>query len=473
MRLSRNARRRLALYGSALGVLAVVGLILVTAPEGEHVHVRTFDVSASRQHEATRMLRDLVRFDTTNPPGGTRGITTYLGNAFACEGIPFEIVGDDPERPIIVARLEGMKRGDGLLLLNHLDVVPAGDLTKWRKPPFAAEFGDGVDSHYLIGRGTLDMKGQAVASFFAMAALRRAGIRPLRDIVFVGEPMEETYEPMRGIGWVLKNRPDLLEGVTDALNEAGVNEVVGDSIARYGIEVMQKAVLIWKVKAKTREQLDALRVFLEARNAEQRWSLDPLAADFLRFLAPSRADTIGKYLADPEAAFRSEFFRKTAPDVYIALLKDQVYATAIAEEPGGGFSTQVVVTLLPGTPVLGMKAKGEAWFRDHGVTSEITMQTPDCFSSPQSGRAWEVLNEVLAQDPVEKAPVGVYVLSGYFSHSSYVRAQGIRTYGVSPFNINFNDAQTVHREGERIHVGLFLEGVARYERIVKEYATRP
>src|SRR5204863_6324589 len=139
------------------------------------VKMRTLDVPKSRRDESVTLLTELLRIDTTNPPGLTRAAIGVLARAFACEGIPYEIVGDDPERPILVARLAGKTREGGLLLLNHIDVVSPGDLTKWAAPPFAAEMGKETDDFYLYGRGTLDMKGQAVACFYAMAALERAG----------------------------------------------------------------------------------------------------------------------------------------------------------------------------------------------------------------------------------------------------------------------------------------------------------
>ena len=245
MSLTRNARRRLLLYGGAalVAAVAIAGprLMRFLAPiEG----LRNVDIRELREREATKLLREYVRIDSQNPPGRTVETARFWAERLGCEGIPFEIVGDDPERPIVVARLSGRSRGEALLLLHHMDVYPVGEVSKWTIPPFAAADGQGKFVHHVCGRGTLDMKGQGIADFLAIASLRRDGIVPERDVVFVAEPGEETYTPEIGIGWVLDHRPDLLEGVTDVFNEGGVNEVSGDRVARFGIEILQKSAAL-------------------------------------------------------------------------------------------------------------------------------------------------------------------------------------------------------------------------------------
>ena len=158
MTLSRNARRRLALYGGA----AVVALLALVVPRGiretgPEVEVRAIDIEALRTHEATRLLREYVRIDSQNPPGRTVETARFWAEKLGCEGIPFEVVGDDPEKPIVVARLAGRRRGEALVLLHHMDVYPVGDPAKWDFPPFGAVDGTGHLLNYMCGRGTIDL----------------------------------------------------------------------------------------------------------------------------------------------------------------------------------------------------------------------------------------------------------------------------------------------------------------------------
>src|SRR5664280_2581579 len=227
----------------------------------------TVQGDAAMQTEAVKLLRDYVRIDTSNPPGITRPAIEFLARILGCEGIPVTVTGADPERPILVARLKGRTSEGTLALHNHADVVPAGDLAAWKKPPFAAERGEGAEHDHLYGRGTLDMKGQTIANVLALASLVRARIVPLRDIVFVVESGEETYDESLGMGWLVEHRPDLLAGVTDVFNEGGVNEVKAQRVERFGIEVMQKAILSVDVLSKERKPLEDFGAFLKAEEA--------------------------------------------------------------------------------------------------------------------------------------------------------------------------------------------------------------
>ena len=475
MSLSRNTRRRLALYGGAalVAAAALAGPKLVRS-RAPRVEVRSLDLTEMRQHEATRLLREYVGIDSQNPPGRTVETARFWAERLGCEGIPFEIVGDDPERPIVVARLSGRTRGDALLLLHHMDVYPVGDLSVWDFPPFAAADGVGDLVQYVCGRGTLDMKAQGIADFLAIASLRRDGIVPERDVVFVAEPGEETFTPEIGIGWVLEHRPDLLAGVTDVLNEGGVNEVVGDRIARFGIEVLQKANVIATAHARDEGALRALRDLFERKMSAEPFRVLDEVQDFLAFVGPSRSDIWGHHMNDARAAVASGKLAEGIPEVYRSLFRDMYYwGEPKRAATGGGLSMDLVATLLPGRSARARWEEMERWAAPLGVRLTLRHLTPDSVPAERRGRAWETLHTVLALDPDEDADVGPYVLTGSYTNLSYLRARGIRCYGVSPFAVNLLDAVTIHSKNERIRLPAYLEGVARTKRIVREYALQP
>lgn len=473
MTLSRNAKRRLTLYGGAVAVVVVVAvapsIIRRAAPP---LPVRTFDWAAIRASEEVRLLQAYLRIDSTNPPGDTRQAVAFLAERLACEGIPYEVVGADPLRPILVARLAGATRAGSLLLLNHTDVVPAGKLAAWRKPPFGGEFGTGVDEGYLVGRGALDMKSYAIAELLAMAALKRDGLVPRRDVVFVAEPAEETFEPERGIGWVLRHRPDLLEGVTDAINEGGVNEVLTDRIDRFGVEVLQKGVVRLAFEGADPKVLEEFRTFLSKRDEEMSWQLEPTMAEFLEFIGPSRGDIWGRALIEPEKVLTSENFRRWAPAVYRFYLKDNVVSGVVEKTAAGGSRLDVAWLVMPGGSVEAAYRTITGWAAARGLRWTVDLKSADAVATPRTGPAWEAIRTVFELDP-EKAPVGVYVIPSSYTNSSYLRARGIRAFGVCPFAVNVNDAGRIHQTNERLHAGFFVEGVARLRAIVREFATRP
>lgn len=475
MKISRNARRRFALYGGAVLVaslaLAIPPLLKSRAPS---VSVPEFDIADLRSREATGLLREYVRIDSSNPPGRTVETARFWAEKLGCEGIPFEIVGDDPERPIVVARLAGRRRGEALLLLHHMDVSPAGDLSKWEFPPFGGTDGTGRLRSHICGRGTIDMKGQGIADFLAIASLRRDGLVPERDLVFVAEPGEETLTPEIGLGWVIDHRPDLLAGVTDVFNEGGVNEVSGERIELFGIEVLQKAAIMVTAEAERREDLEALKKFLDAKTVAQPFEVLDEVQDFLAFVSPYRSDLWGHPMHDTRLAVRNGRLGEGIPEPYRALMRDMYYTGEPLPAPSGeGFTTDIVATLLPGRSVRGRWEEMQDWASRYRVRLRLRHLTPDSLPVARTGRAWETLETVLSLDPVEDAEVGPYVLTGSYTNSSYLRFKGLRAFGVSPFAVNIYDARTVDNENERIHLPAYIDGVERTARIVREYALAP
>ncbi len=149
-----------------------------------------FPLRADDPDAVVGLLARLIRADTSNPPGDVRPALAVLTDFFAANGVEAQVVGEAPEVGNLVARLHGSGGGRSLLLLGHLDVVPAAP-EGWQEAPFAGRVRDG----YVWGRGALDMKHQlaAQAVAFARVALRAAAARPPRgDLVFAATADEET-----------------------------------------------------------------------------------------------------------------------------------------------------------------------------------------------------------------------------------------------------------------------------------------
>jgi acetylornithine deacetylase/succinyl-diaminopimelate desuccinylase-like protein len=164
--------------------------------------------------ETTRYLQELIRIDTTNPPGNETRAAEYLAAIFKREGIEPTILESAPGRGNIVARLKGDGRAAPLLLMVHLDVVTA-EPEHWSHPPFGGEIDDG----YIWGRGALDTKELAVMELVAMLQLKREGKPLARDIIFMANADEEAGGKL-GAGWMVKEHPDLIRAEY-AINEGG------------------------------------------------------------------------------------------------------------------------------------------------------------------------------------------------------------------------------------------------------------
>ncbi|HYA98629.1 MAG TPA: M20/M25/M40 family metallo-hydrolase [Ktedonobacteraceae bacterium] len=165
-------------------------------------------------NETVSNLRGLLRLDTRNPPGNEIRAAEYLRSLLEAEGITGEIVGPSRDRGTFIARLKGNGSEPPLLLMSHTDVV-AVEPEKWTHDPFSADIADG----FIYGRGALDMKHMVTMEAMTMLLLKRRGVHLKRDVIFMAAADEEVGGT-QGAGWVVENRPDLIQAEY-ALNEGG------------------------------------------------------------------------------------------------------------------------------------------------------------------------------------------------------------------------------------------------------------
>ncbi len=164
--------------------------------------------------EMVELFSDLIRIDTTNPPGNEIEASKYIAGLFDQEKIPYQILEPNPGRASIIGRLKGDGSKKPLLLMSHLDVVGA-EADKWQHPPFSAL----VDESHLWGRGTLDCKNTVVLWLMILFALKRSNFPLKRDLIFLGAADEETGGS-QGAKWIVQNHFDLVDAEA-ALNEGG------------------------------------------------------------------------------------------------------------------------------------------------------------------------------------------------------------------------------------------------------------
>ena len=186
--------------------------------------------------EAVEWLKAYLQIETVNPPGNESRAVDYIANIFEQEGIEFNSAESAPGRGNIWARIEG---GDkpALVLLHHSDVVPANE-KYWDLDPFSGEIKDG----YILGRGALDMKGTGISHLANFINLHRQGKKLNRDVIFIGAADEESGGNF-GVGWLVKNHPEIFEGAGLLLNEGGSGYKSNDSIV-FSVEITQK-VPVW------------------------------------------------------------------------------------------------------------------------------------------------------------------------------------------------------------------------------------
>ncbi len=456
--------------------LVLVVLILAFAQncrEASAVSESPFD------KEAQSRLVEYLRIDTSNPPGNeTRG-GEFLRDILVKEGIDAKLVGPDKERQSVWARLESGSRKPALLLMHHIDVVPAipGD---WSVAPFSGEKASG----YIWGRGALDVKSLGIAHLMALIDIKRRAVPLERDIVFLGVADEECGGRM-GIEQLLSKNPELFEGVGFVWNEGGANVTVVDRVDFWGIEVDQKVPLWLRLTAKgegghsatppadggaTKRLIDAAHA---VSTIPMRSELHASVEAFFKAAAPTKPGKRGQILADPRRYFGTPQIAELPYGLQL-LLQDTLALTRL----DAGTSTNSVpqmatadidIRLLPGSdPAILLSQIRQVVGNLAEV--EVLLSGPSAPASPIDTELYETLARVLART-APNSKVGPMVNPGT-TDSRYFRRKGIVAYGFSPFKLNYYDGSTVHGADERIRVRFFLEGVALTRRIVDEFCVR-
>jgi acetylornithine deacetylase/succinyl-diaminopimelate desuccinylase-like protein len=198
------------------------------------------------QRETTEVLRELVRFNTVNPPGNERPAIEFLAGYLRAAGLCTEVLAADEDRPNLVADLcaDSAAGGPTLCYLGHVDTVLA-DPSEWTHDPWSGDVVDG----FLWGRGALDMKSQVAAEAVAAATLARGGWRPRAGalkLVFVSD--EETGGDV-GAHWLTETHPDRVR-CDMLLNEGGGEVFEFGGTRRYGVCCAEKGIFRFKLIAR-------------------------------------------------------------------------------------------------------------------------------------------------------------------------------------------------------------------------------
>jgi acetylornithine deacetylase/succinyl-diaminopimelate desuccinylase-like protein len=192
--------------------------------------------------EAEELLVSLLRFNTVNPPGNERAAQEYLAAHLSEAGFECELLGAEPERPNLVARLRGAgEGGPRLCYLGHVDTVLA-DPAEWTHDPWSGDLAEG----FLWGRGALDMKSQVAAEVAAAASLARSGWRPAAGELLIAAVVDEETGGSLGAQWLTQTHPEKVR--CDLLVNEGGGAVFEYSGRRcYGVCCAEKGVFRFTV----------------------------------------------------------------------------------------------------------------------------------------------------------------------------------------------------------------------------------
>jgi len=408
------------------------------------------------------LLRQLIRFDTTNPPGNERECILFINDLLHEAGIRTTLLGKNYHRQNVIARLKGEGTAPPLLLYGHVDVVTT-EKQKWQQPPFEANIVDG----FVWGRGTLDMK-SGVAMMLAAFLKAKAEKMPLPgDVIFCAVADEEAGGDF-GAKFLVAEHPGLFEGVKYAFGEfGGFNmSIAGKRI--YPIMVAEKQACWMEAAFRGQGGHGSMPVHGEAMaklgralRLLDRHNLPYHLTPGVRVMVESIAAALGgvsgllfRQLTNPLLADR--LLEALGPRV--ALFAPLLHNTA---SPTMAHASDKV-NVIPSEVELGLDGRLLPGFRPEDMERELRALLGDDFdleivmfdpgpAEPDMG-LFETLGGVLRQ--LDPEGVAVPLVMAGVTDARFFSRLGIQTYGFTPLKLpdDFNFIRTIHAADERVPV---------------------
>ena len=433
--------------------------------------------------EAVQHLVDLVRIDTTNPPGNETLVVEYLEGVLADEGIASQRYALEPERANLVARQRGNGSKRSLLLMGHTDVVGV-QRDKWFSDPFSGEREDG----FIYGRGTLDDKDNLAAALMVIKLLKRYGVELDRDVIFLAEAGEEGT-PEVGINFMVEKHYDVIEAEY-ALAEGGQNIMRDDRVTQVGIETTEKMPRRVTLVARgtpghgSKPTLDNAVVTLANAIAKAAaWQTEVRLNDttrtyFRRLAEVSAPEDAFRYLNVENEEFSDEIqqhFLETFPYHY-SISRTSVVPTVI----DAGFRRNVIpseasaildIRMLPDENVEEFYAQLAAVIDDPRV--EIVPERiyrPAAPPSDIDNEMFRVLENVALRMYPEATVLPIMQTGA--TDMAQIRAKGVQAYGIGPARSieEINSGYGAHGDNERVEEQAFIDMVRYMWNVVIEVA---
>ena len=201
------------------------------------------------ENETITLCQEMIRIPSVNygeGRGDEKAMAEYVASKLAEVGIKSELIETAPNRVNVVAKIEGSDQSrPGLVLHGHIDVVPA-NADDWSVDPFSGEIKDG----FIWGRGAVDMKDMDAMILATVRMWQRVGYKPPRNILLAFFADEEAGSDY-GSRWLVKHRPELFDGYSEAVSEVGgFSLTITGGHRLYLVEAAQKGINWMKLSAK-------------------------------------------------------------------------------------------------------------------------------------------------------------------------------------------------------------------------------
>ena len=428
------------------------------------------------KHESIELLSRYLKIDTANPPGNEARGVDFFTEILDREEISYKIYEPSPGRCSLRAVIPGTGEKGPVILLNHIDVVPA-KADQWSSNPFGGE----VKNGYIHGRGALDMKGQGIMEFMAFLEIWRKRLRPVRDIIFLAVADEET-DGTCGVRHLMEKHPDDFNADL-VLNEGGylTNELLPNRQV-FMVSTAEKGACWLRLKISGPPGHGSLP---HGNNA-----LEKLIQGLNRLLLRERTPVITNIVAEffkrigEESEGLKPYISDDKPETLIQCLSEMgwirkqhiaamITNTISVNVLNAGMKTNIIpdqaeaeldIRLLPGQDPDEFVNEIARTINDKNIKISF-IEKGFANNSPINKEVFSIIEKVM----IENYPDAIVVPSLDFgnSDSRFFRENGIVAYGVNPSLLSSDDLKMFHGNNEKISEENMIKGTKVYSLIVK------
>lgn len=401
--------------------------------------------------EAVRTLQEYIRIDTTVPPGDVSEAADLLEGILTGEDIPVTRYESAPGKVNLLARLRasGEPEAKPILLLHHMDVVPA-DASRWDVDPFGGVLRDGA----IWGRGAMDMKGPGTLHLYAFLTLKRQQVALDRDILLMAVADEEVGGEL-GARWMMDHHYTELDPEY-VLDEGGFGsrEVFVDGKLVFGISVAEKKIFWLRVRA---EGMAGHGSQPHDRNPNDR--LVRALARLVDEPLPTRSLPVLEVMRQRLGPLAENKFTRAIQHSTISL-------TTLDSGVGEPAKVNVIPSIaeatldcrvLPGTTREEWLAEIRRRLGDPDIQVEVIYESEDTVVTPHDTPLFQALTSAIERHHPQATVVPTLI--PYGTDSNAFRPRGVKSYGLTPMVLSADIVASMHSDAERIPLEELRKGI--------------
>ena len=452
-------------------------------------------VDAETRQLSHDILKQLIEINTTDSVGSTTVAAEAMAQRLRDAGFPASdvaVLGPNPRKGNLVARLHGTDAHRPVLLIGHLDVVEARR-SDWTTDPFQLVEKDG----YFYGRGTQDMKSDDAIWVTEFIRFKREGFEPDRDLI-LALTADEEGGLSNGVDWLIKNHRDLIEAEFVLNSDGGGVDTENGKPLIVSMDACEKLYADFQLTVTNPGGHSSLPVpdnaiyhladaLVRLKNFQFPLELNDVTRDYFERMASVET---GQEAADMRAIVRSTPDPAAAARLSLDPLQNATLrTTCVATRLEAGHannalpqSAHAIVNcrILPGhtreevrQTLIAVLADPKVDVRYVDNSGRVLDSAPNAQALPPVKLRPDVMQALdrIAGEMWPGIPV-IPTMSTGASDGVYTNAAGMPTFGISGVAIDINDVRA-HGRDERLRVESFYQGVDFYYRYLKALTSRP